>query len=95
MSDHPDDTHPDMRPDDALSDQLKALAMWVGDVLADEHACRQYALERAGDYLLWLAYRAEQVTQQHRMALLPVDPAVLNAAPSGLGEVAMPGFPRR
>ncbi|MEV4415072.1 hypothetical protein [Catellatospora sp. NPDC049609] len=92
---HPDDTYPDMRPDDDLAVQLRALAAWMDGRLDDELADRQYALERAHDYLTWLAYRAEQVSQQHRIRLVPHDAAEPNAPMSGPGGVPVPSFPRR
>ncbi|GAA1608795.1 hypothetical protein ACFQY4_46100 [Catellatospora bangladeshensis] len=92
---HPDDTYPDMRPDDDLPGQLRALAAWVDGRLDDEYADRQYALERAHDYLTWLAYRAEQIGQQRCLWLVPLDAAEPNAPMSGLGTVPIPQFPRR
>jgi hypothetical protein len=93
--DHPDDTYPDLRPGDNLSLQLEALAEWVDGRLNDEYADRQYALERTHDYLVWLAYRAEQISQQRRIPLTPLDPNERNAPGFGDGLVPLPTFPRR
>ncbi|MFC7243687.1 hypothetical protein ACFQO7_14505 [Catellatospora aurea] len=92
---HPDDTYPDLRPDDDLAGQLRALATWVDERLNNEHADRQYALERAHDYLTWLAYRAEQVSQQRGMRLVPVRPDKRILPARGYARVPLPQFPRR
>ncbi|MFC7764497.1 hypothetical protein ACFQY4_45960 [Catellatospora bangladeshensis] len=82
---------PGRRPAGAVA----ALAAWVDGRLDDEYADRQYALERAHDYLTWLAYRAEQIGQQRCLWLVPLDAAEPNAPMSGLGTVPIPQFPRR
>ncbi|MBV1851897.1 hypothetical protein KUA19_17295 [Catellatospora sp. NEAU-YM18] len=92
---HPDDTYPDMRADDNLSYQLSALAAWIDGRLDDEYADRQMALERALDYVQWLAYRAEQISRQRLIPLLPVDRTEPNAPGAGVGTLPIPAFPRR
>ncbi len=71
---HPDDTYPAVDPSGSLDEQLYALADWIDQRLNDELADRQYALERANDYVTWLAFRAAQISQQSGIPLIPTDP---------------------
>lgn len=73
---------PDIDPDADLPDQLAALEMWLG-LRLDARGDYFQALKFAHAYVQCLAYRAEQISQQLDISLIPPDPRQRITSPYG------------